>query len=289
MQTATQKALTERWRFVWERFFSPVRFVALSQEDIRKDGMMVTRRAWQRHEYMAWAQRFPLAIVLFGLFLWEETSPIAMVQLHGPSMLPTIAPDESDIWIIAPMQSIWRRWFFTPQYKRNDLVGFTRHNDTAINNTNASQSYISCKRIIGLPGDTVQRYGQFVHLYVPQDPEDWGILWPPSIQSTDWAQSSRRRTDRRPDDTIVVPPDHVWVEGDCPGLALDSRQLGPIPMSSIRGRVVGRLWPLWRSKLDDPLYSKNFGQRPQPIPLDDNTLRLYNVHRVPKPTSDSSI
>ena len=239
----------------------------------------------QKDEYQALAQRLPYAVAFFVFMLWEETSPIAMIRLSGPSMLPTMAADQSEIWIIAPTRTIWRRFLFTPRFRYNDLVGFSppSQSDNA-----PGISYVSCKRIIGLPGDRVKRYGAFAHLYVPQDPTDWGILWPPSTQSTDWEQGSRWRANRHPDDTIVVPDGHVWVEADCPGMGLDSRQLGPIPMSSIRGRVVGRLWPLWRSKLEDPLYAKTIGQRPHPIPLDEDTLRLYNVHKLPSKKEKSS-
>eukprot|EP00585_Thalassiosira_rotula_P010183 CAMPEP_0196140842 /NCGR_PEP_ID=MMETSP0910-20130528/7604_1 /TAXON_ID=49265 /ORGANISM="Thalassiosira rotula, Strain GSO102" /LENGTH=299 /DNA_ID=CAMNT_0041401759 /DNA_START=468 /DNA_END=1367 /DNA_ORIENTATION=- len=42
--------------------------------------------------------------------------------------------------------------------------------------------------------------------------------------------------------TYVVPPDHVWVEGDNPPQSTDSRHYGPLRESSLRGRVVLRLW-----------------------------------------------
>ena len=275
--TSKTSNLKDKWTLIWNRIISPVRFMPTegSTPGTR------ARRPFSKEEFRALAQRLPFAVALVGFMLWEETSPIAWIQLNGPSMLPTMAADQSEIWAIAPTQSIWRR-LFKPQYQVGDLIGFVPPG------MEQNKAHISCKRIVGLPGDRVRRYGAYVHLYVPQDPVDWGILWPQWTESTDWAHDSRYRSDRRHDETITVPPDHVWVEADCPGMGLDSRQLGPIPMTAIRGRVVGRLWPLWRPKVDDPLYSKDIRQRPHPIPLDEDTLRLYNVHKLPPATTQDT-
>ena len=35
----------------------------------------------------------------------------------------------------------------------------------------------------------------------------------------------------------------VWLEGDNPFGSTDSRQFGPLPAESVRGRVLLRLWP----------------------------------------------
>lgn len=278
--TTTTTTTQVRLLKIWNRYVSPNRFVLI------EGGKKILRRPLQNDEYRALALRLPFALAFFVVVLWEETSPLAIVRLSGPSMLPSMAADQSEIWIISPMRSIWRRFLFTPKFRHNDLVGFTPP-PTVTSNLQGNDRHVSCKRIIGLPGDRVNRYGAFAHLHVPQDPTDWGILWPPSTQSTEWEKQSRYRANRHPDDSIVVPEGHVWVEADCPGLGLDSRQLGPIPMSSIRGRILGRLWPLWRSKLEDPLYVKNISQRPHPIPLDQDTLRLYNVHRNDFPNEKS--
>lgn len=321
--STTKEHAANRLRYIWDCYLSPVRFVPQENQPgqlaavaaatgsgrssksppplTKTTKLLLRRRPFTRQEFQAWAWRFPLALAAFGFcFVWDETSPFfTLIRLHGPSMLPTMAADQTEIWAIAPMQSIWRYFLFPPKYRHNDLVGFVvprpkskdDSSDDKSNNSNDHSARISCKRIVGLPGDTVRRYGTFVHLYVPQDPIGWGILWPSSLSlsetedaSSDWERQSRWRPDRDPKDTIIVPEGHVWVEADCPGLGLDSRQLGPIPMSAIRGRVMGRFWPLWRSKLEDPLYTKDISQRPHPIALDEETLRLYNVHRL-QPTS----
>ena len=76
-----------------------------------------------------------------------------------------------------------------------------------------------CKRVLGLPGDTVTK---------------------PSYRAK--RQASRLR--RRRSGMVLVPDGHIWVEGDNPWNSSDSRNYGPVPASSIVGRVVLRVWPL---------------------------------------------
>ncbi|CAM9817726.1 unnamed protein product [Laminaria digitata] len=68
-----------------------------------------------------------------------------------------------------------------------------------------------CKRIIALPGETVL------------------------VRSRSW------HTGDRPE---VVPPGHVWVEGDNPDNSSDSRAYGPIPLAMVQARVFYKAWPL---------------------------------------------
>lgn len=68
-----------------------------------------------------------------------------------------------------------------------------------------------CKRIIGMPGDTIIR-------------SDGG--------------------DEELNHTRIVPPGHLWIEGDNTLNSLDSRSYGMVPASLVIGKVVCRLWPL---------------------------------------------
>ena len=84
-----------------------------------------------------------------------------------------------------------------------------QHGDVIILHHPSKEATI-CKRIIGMPGDTIVR----------TDLDD---------------EESRHR---------VVPPGHLWIEGDNSNNSLDSRSYGTVPASLVIGKVVCRLWPL---------------------------------------------
>ncbi|XP_034950397.1 mitochondrial inner membrane protease subunit 1-like [Chelonus insularis] len=42
----------------------------------------------------------------------------------------------------------------------------------------------------------------------------------------------------------VVPPGHLWLEGDNRDNSTDSRLYGPVPQGLIRSRAVCKIWPL---------------------------------------------
>lgn len=252
----------------WWTRFQPVRF--------RYGGAgPYTREHWQ-----AMARRWPWWLALVIGFSWEETSPFTLLHIQGPSMIPTMAPDGSDIWLRRTYT--WRRKLgWDVPYRRNDLVGFA-HPD--------QPQHVSCKRIVGLAGDRVQRYGQYVHLYVPLDPHGFGMTWPPVEDSSHawmdrscpWDTATARLPDvwREARRTVVVPPGHVWVEADCPNFGIDSRHFGPIPVEWLQGKISARVWPLWRAHVaKEEAPGGGHGQRPHPISLDDDTLRMYNVHK----------
>ncbi len=84
------------------------------------------------------------------------------------------------------------------------------------------------KRVIGLPGDTVEtRDGEIVVndkvLDEPYLPSDVGT---------------------GPMEKITVPPGHYWMMGDNRGNSSDSRVFGAIPESSIIGRAFVKVWPI---------------------------------------------
>jgi signal peptidase I len=234
------------------------------------------------------AQRLAIWTALVVIMVvYDETSPFELVGIRGPSMIPTMAADGSDLWFCRKYPTWLRQLYDTttstvllsliqPRLRHGSIVGFT-HPD-------CPNSAIAMKRIVGLPGDRVQRYGQFVHLYTHQDPVGWGITWPTIYDSNHiWIKNLGTAWDVDKTEsitnpsvevmrTLVVPDGHVWIEADCPALGLDSRHFGPIPISWIRTRVISKVWPLQVS----PLYPRWY-HRPHPIPLDAETLMEYNV------------
>jgi inner membrane protease subunit 1 len=59
---------------------------------------------------------------------------------------------------------------------------------------------------------------------------------------------------------VVIPPGHVWLEGDNAHNSSDSREYGPVPGGLIRGRLVARVWPPHAARLfraGDPIPTGN--------------------------------
>lgn len=232
---------------VFERFFTP-------KWTLRPYRFRFPTTAYFQKEH-GWAlfYRLPLFFGLAILLSFDETRPFSFIQIRGPSMIPTMAPDGSQVWLSVP-SLVW-----SPQ--KGDIVGFSHPN---------YPQFTSCKRVVGVAGDTVQRYGEYIDIYARHDPRYWGMS-PVDPARYPWVDWTIDRTDD-PRATLVVPENHVWLEADCPGFGIDSRQLGPIPISWIRGLVVGRLWPLGGDR--------SSRKRPHPIPLNQGTLEKYNVHSV---------
>lgn len=86
------------------------------------------------------------------------------------------------------------------------------------------------KRIVGLPGETVQ--GKDGHVFVngTQLPETY---LPDGITTSDFGP-------------VAIPKGRLWVMGDNRPNSADSRYFGTIERTSIVGRAFVRIWPPWR-------------------------------------------
>ena len=90
----------------------------------------------------------------------------------------------------------------------------------------STEEYI--KRIVGLPGETVQ--GRDGHVLV-DGRELVEPYLPPGVVTSDFPPT-------------VVPKGDLWVMGDNRGNSSDSRVFGAIKESSVVGRAILRVWPV---------------------------------------------
>ncbi len=149
-----------------------------------------------------------LIAILVILFIYQP------VKVEGTSMMPALA-DQERIFI---NKFVYR--FGIGAIERGDLVVFWYPNDP-------SKSYI--KRVIGLPGDTVEIEEGVVRVngraleedYVPNDYRDH-FSSPPSR----------------------LLPDEFFVMGDHRSSSNDSRIWGPVHRRYIYGKAVFVYWPL---------------------------------------------
>jgi signal peptidase I len=104
---------------------------------------------------------------------------------------------------------------------RGDIVVFTK--------PKGEESDIKdlVKRVIALPGESVE--GRDGHIYI-----DGKLLKEPYLP--DGTETSTFGAQ-------PVPSNSIWVMGDNRPASRDSRYFGPIPESSVVGRVFVRIWP----------------------------------------------
>jgi signal peptidase I len=142
--------------------------------------------------------------LLINLFLAQAT------RVYGQSMEPNLHTDQRLV-----VEKISYN-FHAP--RRDDIVVLKVRKDS---------EELLIKRVIGLPGDTIQVTNGVV--YINGEPFEEPYLASPT------------RGDYGP---IEVPPLHVFVMGDNRNASNDSRSFGPIPLDNIIGRAWLSYWPL---------------------------------------------
>lgn len=151
------------------------------------------------------------ALMIMALVLVFVAQP---VKVEGTSMLPRLHDGER-IFVNKLI------YYGLPEIERGDIVVFWFPD-------NPTKSYI--KRVIGLPGETVQmRAGRiFVNGKELQEP-----YLDPSLNVSD--------DDRPP---TYVRPHYYFVMGDNRDNSSDSRSWGLVPEKYIYGKALFRYWPL---------------------------------------------
>lgn len=158
---------------------------------------------------------------------------LEVVSVNGPSMHPSLSPTyhetgDRDYLLL-------RKWDPTRNLKRGDVVSFyTPHKPDTL----------GIKRVVGVEGD-------WVELDSRRRPENEGVgggvdkaeVWDLMGQmhnqrGTGSDSNSKRR--------VMVPPGHVWVEGDNWRMSKDSNAYGPISKSLINGKAVCVVLPFNR-------------------------------------------
>jgi len=139
------------------------------------------------------------------------------VKVEGTSMLPRLHDGER-IFVNKLIYYDEYRW--APKIERGDIVVFWFPDDP-------SKSYI--KRVIGLPGDTVELHD--------------GIV---SVNGKDIEErylDSRLNSASRSQTPVYVRPNYYFVMGDNRDNSSDSRIWGLVPKKYIYGKALFRYWP----------------------------------------------
>ena len=147
-------------------------------------------------------------LVLAILLFFAINAVSARIRVDGSSMVPTLRDGQ--------FVMVNRLAYQLGEPDHGDVVVFHYPRDP-------EQEYI--KRIIGLPGDTVEMNSE--HVYV-----NGQRIEEPYIAA-----------DARTTNKWEIPVDHVFVLGDNRNNSQDSRNFGPVSMENLIGKAIFIYWP----------------------------------------------
>ena len=157
------------------------------------------------------------AAMLIRLFLFQQ------YYIDGPSMQTTLMPQDRVL--------VNKMSYKLHDIHRGDVIVFDRV-------TNEVQHDDLIKRVIGLPGETLEIRSCIVYINGVRVEEPY--LNPEQTSQVEPSARCGTKTDRAPD---VIPDDQVFVMGDNRVQSFDSRNFGPINTGKIRGRAFVVIWP----------------------------------------------
>jgi len=164
-------------------------------------GVLSEIRWWVRDIFFAVG-----TAIMIVIFLYQP------VKVEGTSMLPELR-DQERIFVNKFVYRI-------EEINRKDIVVFWYPRDP-------TKSYI--KRIIGMPGDTVEIIGG--NVFINEQPLTEPYVDPKFFDNRDYPP-------------VTVEPGHYFVLGDHRNQSNDSRMWGLVPARYIYGKAVFRYWPM---------------------------------------------
>ena len=198
----------------WRKRSKGPRFGGVAADDDRDIEVRSLREESRSHfwgEARLLFRDLVFALMIMALVLVFVAQP---VKVEGTSMLPRLHDGER-IFVNKLI------YYGLPEIERGDIVVFWFPNDPG-------KSYI--KRVIGLPGETVQVRGGriFVNGKELQEPYLENAL---NVAAAD-------------DPPVYVKPHYYFVMGDNRDNSSDSRSWGLVPEKYIYGKALFRYWPL---------------------------------------------
>jgi len=171
---------------------------------------------WFLHELKSWLRDLLFAGLTAVLLVVFVVQP---VKVEGTSMQPHLF-DQERIFVNKFV-------YHFSEIERGDIVVFWYPKDP-------EKSFI--KRVVGLPGETVEIRSGFVWINEKQ-------LIEPYVPAEYFDPASY--------DPVVVPRGHYFVLGDHRNSSSDSRVWGVVPHRNIFGKALLRYWPISRFGLID--------------------------------------
>lgn len=186
--------------------------------------MVGIEMAKKKNELWEWTKALLIAVVLAAVIRYFLFAPIVV---DGLSMMPTLK--DQDRMIVNKLS------YKIGEPKRFDIVVF---------HAPEQKDYI--KRVIGLPGDTIEYKNDT--LYVNGKPYDEPYLDEYKKQVEDGPLTEpftlEEKIGRK-----TVPEGELFVMGDNRRFSKDSRHIGTIPMSKVIGKTSIIYWPIHDARI----------------------------------------
>jgi signal peptidase I len=169
-------------------------------------------RLWKK-----WGENIIILVLALGLAFFIRTFVAEPRYIPSESMLPTL--EVGDRLIVEKLS------YYTHLPQRGDVIVFAPPPQLQEQGFAADQAFI--KRVIGLPGDTVEIKSG--HVFINTE-----LLTEPYIaQAPNYLMSP-----------MVVPPAQLFVMGDNRNNSNDSHVWGFLPLPNVIGHACFRFWPL---------------------------------------------
>jgi len=188
-------------------------FVAFTRYDLI---IKFPREKMKNFVVLAW-EIFKVFVISLAIIIPIRYFLIQPFFVHGASMEPNF--EDGQYLIIDEISYKFR------EPARGEVVVFRYPLDT-------KEFFI--KRIIGLPGETVEIHGNKITIINKDDPQ--GLV----LDEGQYLQN----VPLLGDETITLKDNEFFVMGDNRSASFDSRRWGPVPKDDLVGRVWIRAWPV---------------------------------------------
>ncbi len=173
-----------------------------------------------KSELKEWTVALLIGFIIFLLIRFFIFAPY---RIDGDSMSATLENNDKVL--------IWKLFYNDNNVDRFDIVVFK---------ANEKENYI--KRVIGLPGETVEYKDDRLYIdgeYVPEP-----FLNDEHANMASGQQFTNDFTLEEVANVDVIPEGHVLVLGDNRLNSYDSRHYGLVPIDELMGEAKFRFWPL---------------------------------------------
>lgn len=195
-----------------------------------------TSNDWEQLLTVVQSPAFQVVCITVLTHLFVDLFLFRTGRIPSNSMFPTFQVNDRIVVRRFNLVSWFLTSWLSPMIlQRRDIVAFTLPTSkiTLPHVVGGMNTFI--KRVVGLPGDTIEIKKGIVYLNKLQQVDSYLATSAGGIIPADYSFSS-----------LKIPPGHVFVLGDNRGNSLDSSVWGLLPIKNIWGRAVFRFWPFHR-------------------------------------------